>query len=63
MCFLDLQETRRHLRLNFYSGDNDYGGAWEEVNVAGCWETAKREMGAWLSKDRPVRIRLGTAWT
>ena len=50
------------MRLGFYSGDNEYEKPWGEVNVAGCWEKAKREMNAWLSKGR-LHVEYGLSGT
>jgi len=37
---------RLHLRMSFYGGT----GVIRVVNIAGCWETAEKDMGAWIKK-------------
>ena len=47
----DLTVLRLHLRLGFYGGTDANNTTWGEVNIAGVWETAEREMNAWIKKD------------
>ena len=35
---------RLHLRMSFYGGT----GVIRVVNIAGCWETAEKEMNSWI---------------
>ena len=46
----DLATTRAHLRIGWYGGSGR-GRTFEKCNVKGCWETALREMQAWIDKD------------
>ena len=46
----DLATTRAHLRIGWYGGGGR-GRTFEKCNVRGCWETALREMQAWIDKD------------
>jgi len=46
----DLGTTREHLRIGWYGGSGR-GRTFEKCNVKGCWETALREMQAWIDKD------------
>jgi hypothetical protein len=46
----DLATTRAHLRIGWYGGSG-HGRTFEKCNVRGCWETALREMQAWIDKD------------
>ena len=46
----DLATTRAHLRIEWYGGSGR-GRTFEKCNVRGCWETALREMQAWIDKD------------
>jgi len=39
------------LRLGFYGGTDANNTTWDEVNIAGAWETAEKEMNAWIKKD------------
>jgi transposase len=48
----NMQETHRQLRIGFYGGTIGTGfhrHVWQPTNVAGCWETAKREINRWIS--------------
>jgi len=47
-----LNSTRRHLRRGWYGGKGKGSPRFEKCNVRGCWETAEREMNAWIGKDR-----------
>jgi transposase len=47
----DLTVLRLHLRMGFYGGTDANNTTWDEVNIAGAWETAEKEMNAWIKKD------------
>ena len=49
-----LRQTHDQLRVGFYGGTIGTGHhkhTYEKANVAGCWETAKKELNLWISKD------------
>lgn len=47
-----LLDTRSHLRRGFYGGDSQVrGSSWSEADIAGCWNTALKEMNSWISQD------------
>ena len=60
---------RLHLRMSFYGGT----GVIRVVNIAGCWETAVKEMDAWIKnsglyaagglKGTITDLRGAEAWT
>ena len=60
---------RLHLRMSFYGGT----GVIRVVNIAGCWETAVKEMNAWIKnsglyaagglKGTITDLRGAEAWT
>ena len=48
-----LGQTRDHLRRGFYGGEShDKSKSWDEVDVSGCWRTARGEMDNWIEKDK-----------
>jgi hypothetical protein len=48
----NLERTRRHLRRGWYGGKGKGTQRFAACNVRGCWETAEREMNAWIAKDK-----------
>ena len=44
--------TRRHLRRGWYGGKGKSTARFAACNVKGCWQTAEREMNAWIAQDK-----------
>ena len=44
--------TQRHLRRGWYGGKGKGSQRFKRCNVRGCWETAEREINAWIGKDK-----------
>ena len=44
--------TQRHLHRGTYEGKGKGGQRFKRCNVRGYWETAEREINAWIGKDK-----------
>jgi transposase len=50
----NMKQTHEQLRVGFYGGtigDGFHKHTWSKTNVAGCWETAKKELNKWIQRD------------
>ena len=47
-----MNTTQRHLRRDWYGGKGKGSQRFKRCNVRGCWETAEREINAWIGKDK-----------